>query len=31
MLVPGGVITERRDGATAAPVEKETIEQVIEE
>jgi hypothetical protein len=31
MLVPGGVITERRDGATGAPVEKETIEQVIEE
>jgi hypothetical protein len=31
MLVPGGVITERRDGVTAAPVEKETIEQVVEE
>lgn len=32
MLMPGGVITERRDSATAgAPVEKETIEQVIEE
>jgi hypothetical protein len=32
MLVPGGVITEQREGATVdAPVEKETIEQVIEE
>ena len=31
MLMPGGVITERHDSATGAPVQKETIEQVIEE
>ena len=35
LLVPGGVIAERRDGPTleaqVAPVERETIEQVIEE
>ena len=31
MLVPGGVITERHNAAVAAPIQKETIEQVIEE
>ena len=32
LLVPGGLIAERRDDAAAeAPVERETIEQVIEE
>jgi len=31
MLVPGGVLVERPESAADAPVEKETIEQVIEE
>jgi len=31
MLVPGGVITERHNAAVAAPIQQETIEQVIEE
>ena len=32
LLVPGGVIAERHEGVTVdAPVEKETIEQIIEE
>lgn len=32
MLVPGGVLAERHESAAVeAPVEKETIEQVIEE
>jgi hypothetical protein len=31
LLVPGGVIAERREGRPVEPVHKETIEQVIEE
>jgi len=31
LLVPGGVISERRESRAVEPVQKETIEQVIEE
>jgi hypothetical protein len=31
LLVPGGVIAERGEGAVEAPVERQTIEQIIEE